>query len=261
MLKRILVVMGVLLITLAAIYTCGFGASKQKTVYLTFDDGPSINNTEQILDILKENHIHATFFINGPKKDNGVDQAAWERIITRIHAEGHTIGNHTYDHNYELVYKSADAFKATVQKLDDAVFAVTGEHTRVFRFPGGSNTGYINRESGVKGFAYSELMPWLNANGYKAFDWNVTSADAAGVDVPKLVLYTYVRKGILDSKKDRFIVLHHDSFPKTTTVQSLKSEIAWMEANQYRFDTVDHLPQSYIFGRGWTDLGKTNTSK
>jgi peptidoglycan-N-acetylglucosamine deacetylase len=65
--------------------------------YLTFDDGPSIN-TIRILDTLKQHNIRATFFVTGNNTTGSTD------IYRRIVSEGHTLGNHTYTHNFETIY-------------------------------------------------------------------------------------------------------------------------------------------------------------
>lgn len=72
-----------------------------KTCYLTFDDGPS-NNTERILDILKENGVKATFFVIG--------RSSRLELVKREKEEGHTVALHTYSHEYDDVYRSTDAF-------------------------------------------------------------------------------------------------------------------------------------------------------
>ena len=72
-----------------------------KYVYLTFDDGPS-RITKEVLDILKEENIPATFFIVGAYIEGNED------IIRRIYNEGHTIGNHSFSHKYNKIYKSSE---------------------------------------------------------------------------------------------------------------------------------------------------------
>ena len=74
--------------------------ANKKVVYLTFDDGPTPQNTEKILAILKKNNIKGTFFVIGHNSD----------MYKRIVEEGHTIALHTYSHNYKEVYASEEAF-------------------------------------------------------------------------------------------------------------------------------------------------------
>ncbi len=74
--------------------------SDNKEVYLTFDDGPSDKTTENILDVLKENDVKATFFIIGKYIEGRED------ILKRIVKEGHSLGLHTYSHNYKTIYQN-----------------------------------------------------------------------------------------------------------------------------------------------------------
>ena len=101
-----------------------------KVVYLTFDDGPTPNNTPRILEILKRNNIKATFFVIGQNPD------MYKQIVN----EGHAIAIHTYSHEYKQVYASVDAFFADLYKLRDLIKEKTGVDPKVTRFPGGSNT-------------------------------------------------------------------------------------------------------------------------
>lgn len=260
MIKRLMTVL--MLLTLAVALGAGGFAEKrskhldlsekinrQKTVYLTFDDGPSVENTDAILDVLEEEGVKATFFITGPGKEHLISKTDWSRLITRMDADGHVIGNHTYDHRYELVYKSADAFMKSVDKLDEAVYRVTGKHTTLFRFPGGSTNPYIKSHTGTNRYAERVLAVLLKQSGYKYFDWNVSSADAAVATNRTDVIISYVKKGVSENK--RCIVLHHDSSSKTTTVEALKAEIRWMKELGCSFDTLDHADGSYLFRTEW----------
>ena len=71
----------------------------QKKVYLTFDDGPS-DHTDEILDILKKNKVRATFFVVGKETEHA------KKMYRRIILEGHTLGMHSYSHNYDQIYAS-----------------------------------------------------------------------------------------------------------------------------------------------------------
>ena len=145
-------------------------SSTAKTAYLTFDDGP-LTATSQILDVLKEHDVRATFFVNG--RSNGYSLGMYKRMV----AEGHAIGNHTYSHEYDKVYSSVSGFVSEVEQLQKLVFEATGIVPEIFRFPAGSD----NRVS--FGYSGKDLMPTLtrvvNAMGMQYFDWNVTSGSAS----------------------------------------------------------------------------------
>ena len=83
----------------------------EKVVYLTFDDGPS-ENTKKILDILAEYDAKATFFITGANEQ-------CRPYIKEAYDAGHTIGLHTYTHNYDEVYESDDAYFADLEKVGE----------------------------------------------------------------------------------------------------------------------------------------------
>lgn len=103
-----------------------------KTMYLTFDDGPSEENTAAVLDILKEYNIQATFFVVGENVRRHPE------VARRIVEEGHTIGIHCNRHEYGELYESVDSYLADFREAYDAVYEVTGVEAKLFRFPGGS---------------------------------------------------------------------------------------------------------------------------
>ncbi|WDC83244.1 polysaccharide deacetylase family protein [Caloramator sp. mosi_1] len=85
-------------------------SSKVKTVYLTFDDGPSYKITNQILDVLKQKEVKATFFLIGNKVEER------KEVVKRIYYEGHSIGLHSYTHKMKQIYKSEDNFIEEMKK-------------------------------------------------------------------------------------------------------------------------------------------------
>lgn len=136
-----------------------------KTMYLTFDDGPSEENTARVLDILKERGIKATFFLIGENVRNHPEMAR------RIVAEGHTIGIHCDNHDYDKIYVSADSFIQDFETAKQTVYEITGVETKLFRFPGGSINAY---NSGVR----EEIIAEMTKRGYVYFDWNASMEDA-----------------------------------------------------------------------------------
>ncbi len=195
--------------------------SEPKTVYLTFDDGPS-DRTVEILDILKENDIKATFFIIGKEGDKKKD------ILKRMADEGHTIGIHTYSHVYSSIYDSVesylDDFYQTYKLIDDT----TGIKPEIFRFPGGS----INKYSSLD---YEEIIAEMTRRGFTYYDWNASSGDANLRTTANSVYSNTVRSS---ENKDRIILLMHDSVSKTYTVQALPSIIEYYKAQGYKFERI-----------------------
>ena len=101
----------------------------QKTVYLTFDDGPSDKVTPKILDVLKSENVKATFFIIGNQA------VSRKNILKREFDEGHTIAVHSYTHRYGEIYASEQSLLNDIDKCNEIIKSVTGEYSSVYRFP------------------------------------------------------------------------------------------------------------------------------
>lgn len=174
-------------------------------VYLTFDDGPS-ENTSEILDILKERNIKATFFVIGQEDDESKD------LYRRIVAEGHTLGMHSFSHKYDAIYKSKEAFSEDMLHLQSYLKEVTGIAPTLIRFPGGSSNGVSNVD-------IKELIRYVREQGWTYFDWNVASGDATSQVYTPDELVANVMNDVV--KYDTSVVLMHDSSAKGTTVDAL----------------------------------------
>ena len=199
-----------------------------KKVYLTFDDGPS-ENTGEILDILKEKNAKATFFVTGNNQEH-------DDMIKRAFSEGHSIGLHTYTHDYATVYASEDAYFADLQKVSDLVESITGTKSMIIRFPGGSSNTISAKY--VKGLM-TTLTKAVRDKGYQYFDWNCDSTDASGNNVPveKLV------SNATSCTANHVDILMHDTDAKDTTVQALPQIIDYYRSQGYTFKglTVDSV--------------------
>ena len=171
-----------------------------KTMYLTFDDGPSEENTGAVLDILKEHDIHATFFVVGENVRKHPE------IARRIVEEGHTIGIHCNRHSYEELYESVDSYLADFEEAYQAVYEVTGVEVELFRFPGGSINSY-NKE------VYQDIIEEMTDRGFVYFDWNASLEDAARNTTPQQLLEN-AKQSTLGRKK--VVMLAHDIVYNTT---------------------------------------------
>ena len=181
------------------------GIYKDKKVYLTFDDGPSVN-TNEILDIMAEYNVKATFFVVGDNSEFA------KKLYKRIVDEGHAIGLHSYSHDYRKIYNSLEDFDKDFTKLWDLLYDTIGFRPMIFRFPGGS-ANQVHKH-GMKDF-----IKYLNDKSVVYFDWNVLNEDATGVDYSVEELIDNVISGV--KRKNRSIVLMHDASNKKTTVDSL----------------------------------------
>jgi peptidoglycan/xylan/chitin deacetylase (PgdA/CDA1 family) len=103
-------------------------------VCLTFDDGPSPAYTSQVLQILDRLRIPATFFVIGH------NVAKHPSLLKEVHAAGHLIGNHSYDHHHGGLFGSAGYWVDQLRRTDDAIAAVTAARPRFFRPPMGFKT-------------------------------------------------------------------------------------------------------------------------
>lgn len=182
---------------------------KHTTAYLTFDDGPS-ENTSQILDILKSYDVKATFFVVGDESDEA--KALYKRIIE----EGHTLGMHSYSHQYSEIYNSVESFAKDEKKLRDLLFESTGVIPTLYRFPGGSNNLVSNIEM-------AEFIKYLNNENITYFDWNVASGDATSQNIGVDTLVNNVLNDV--EKNETSIILMHDASEKNTSVEALSAII------------------------------------
>lgn len=174
-------------------------------VYLTFDDGPSVY-TKEILDILDRYGVKATFFVVGKETDS--DKEALQEIVDR----GHTLGMHSYTHKYAEVYESVDAFAQDLTRIQDYLYETTGVKSTVYRFPGGSSNT-------VSDIDMHEFADYLDLQGVRFFDWNISSGDGGR---RLLTVETLVENCTADIEKfETSVILLHDSAAKTTTVEAL----------------------------------------
>ncbi|MGH9454193.1 MAG: polysaccharide deacetylase family protein [Terriglobia bacterium] len=199
------------------------GAAGSGCVALTFDDGPTPPYTDQILDILRESKVIATFFVNGKQVDLFPD------TLRRIQAEGHTIGNHTYSHLF-LYFKTRGRIAAEIDRTQESIEKVTGERPRLFRPP-----------YGVRWFG---LFPVLKDRQMKDIQWSNPSFDWARRNSPAKI----ARKALGDIG-DGSVILMHDGcgsgdpgrVDRSRTVAALPSVIAGVKQAGLRFVSVDEF--------------------
>ena len=202
------------------------------TIYLTFDDGPS-PRTPEILQILKEKNIKATFFVVG---QNDEQSLKWMRDIVN---EGHTIGMHTYSHEYKKIYDSVESYLDDMYKLYTQIKETTGVAPTVFRFAGGSINAYNSAIS-------QEIISEMLRRGFVPFDWNISSEDAASTPPAAAVITDSVTRQA--QKVNRGVVLMHDSDYKYTTVAALPQVIDNLAEQGFTFSNISPQTQPVLFG-------------
>lgn len=206
-------------VTVEAVKQTATTSSGNKVVYLTFDDGPGAH-TQQLLDILDKYNVKVTFFVTNVN-------SGYENMIAKEAAAGHTVAIHSASHDYKKIYSSVDAYFADLNEMSDIIYAQTGQRPKLIRFPGGSsNTVSLKYCSGIM----TTLTKAVTDQGYKYFDWNVSSGDAGGTTSTEEV-YQNVVNGMKSHNVS--VVLQHDI--KGFSVNAVERIIQWGLANGYTF--------------------------
>ncbi|MFF8367709.1 polysaccharide deacetylase family protein [Streptomyces lydicus] len=185
---------------------------KAKCVALTFDAGPS-ENTDRLLDILKKEQVHATFFMLGK---NHVDKRPAE--VKRIDAEGHELANHTWSHQILTEIDPAEA-KRELSRVQDAVHKITGKTPRLMRPPQGRTDGEVSRVSKELGLA--QVL------------WSVTAKDYQTNDS------ALITKRVLEQTERDGIILLHDIYKGT--VPAVPGILKELKKRGYTVVTVSQL--------------------
>ncbi len=197
------------------------GTYKSGVIYLTFDDGPSNVTTGEILDVLKEEGVKATFFVT----NNGPDY-----LIKRMYDEGHTVALHTATHNYATVYNSVDSYFNDLSIVSNRVKRITGQVSKIIRFPGGSSNTVSRRyQVGIMSTLVNDVLN----QGYRYYDWNIDSQDAVGAN--RNQVYQNVTSAL--SKNKMNMVLMHDI--KTATRDAIRDIIHYGKDHGYTFERID----------------------
>lgn len=204
-------------------------------IALTFDDGPDPVWTPQILDILKEKGVTATFFIVG---ENG---QANPRLVKRIVDEGNLIGNHSFTHPNlaEVPRQVTDLELNTTQRL---IESLTGRSTRLFRAPYFGDAEPRNSD---------ELIPTVQAQnlGYISVglhldpdDWKLINDDGSRHTADQIVEEVVTAAAVTTPEERGEVVLLHDSGgDRSETVKALPKLIDELRARGYQFTTVADL--------------------
>lgn len=194
----------------------------QKVAYLTFDDGPSPNNTPRILDTLKKYDIKATFFIIGKNAEKNPE------LLIRERDEGHEIAIHSYCHVESIIYKNPEAYLKDIAQCSDIIKNIVGEkgyRNHLIRFPGGS--AEVNH-----GFAEA-----IAKAGYTFVDWNALLGDA---EKPGMMPPGYLmnRLETTAAGHNHVIILMHDAAAKKTTADTLPAVIDYLKAQGFSFKQI-----------------------
>ena len=227
----------------------GNDVSKDKVIYLTFDDGPIVNYTHSmeiynttgdLLDILDEYGVKATFFITGYQMIKSDRSEYVLDIINR----GHILACHSSTHALENIYASKSNFVSDIKRYENELINIIGEEKynslgKYLRFPGGTNNAYIKTDA--------EALEYINAArelGYAVYDWTALTGDAEGNDNAQSFIAT-LKSGLAKAKNNDLdlIVLMHDKY---STKEALPQILDFLISEGYYFDTIDNCPE-YTF--------------
>ncbi len=195
--------------------------SPQKTAYLTFDDGPTAN-TEKILDVLAQYGAKATFFVLGETAERNPE------ILRRIFNEGHTIGNHSYNHDYDEVYGTREEFINELTKWEEVVGDIIGYDNivKLLRFPGGSKDEWK--------YIYRNIAAEM---GYKFVDWTALNGDADSKPFSRERCMEEIKKYCTDTGD--VVILMHDSAKKTITAEMMPQILDYLLSEGYTFKRIE----------------------
>ena len=207
---------------------------KGKVVFLTFDDGIDPTLTPQVMSILKEYGVHATFFHIG----NTITQENAD-ILKRQITEGHAIANHSLSHNFNLLYPgrvpNQSQIVSEVNQTNANFQAILGKDfkTRIFRYPGG-HMSWQGLESTDHALAKEDIQ-WI--------DWNMLCGDAEPLSVRPTTSESMM--AYMDDSQKYFpettvkVVLMHDTAGKELTVQTLPQIIEYFKNQGYTFGVLE----------------------
>ncbi|PKM90890.1 MAG: polysaccharide deacetylase family protein [Firmicutes bacterium HGW-Firmicutes-12] len=194
------------------------GSQKAKKVALTFDDGPDSVYTPQMMDILKEYNVKATFFLIGNRAH------LFPEVVKRMVNEGHVVANHSMTHA-NIAKLSKDKVYQEIKQAEDALYKIIGYRTALFRSPYGS----LN----------SEQVKQIGSYNYKVIAWNVDSLDWKSLSAEQ------VKYNILENAKEGSVILQHSSGSLeedlTGSVAALPEVIKILKKDGYEFVTIPEL--------------------
>ena len=185
----------------------------QPYIAMTFDDGPSAENTPRLLEMLKQRNIKATFFLIGQNVASNPD------LVRRILAEGHEIGNHSWTHP-QLSKLSDDRVTAEITQTQDAIKDASGFTPTLLRPPYGAITPR-QREWIESRFGLNIIL-W----SVDPFDWKRPGASV-------------ITQRILSQTRPGAIILSHDIHKQT--VDAMPATLDALIAKGYKFATVSQL--------------------
>lgn len=205
----------------------------KKTVYLTFDDGPSPGTTNEILKVLKNNNIKATFFVVGSNiREN-------KSVLNNINESGMSIMPHADIHDYNKIYSSSKTYFDDLRDCENTISSLTGKSNYKFiRMPGGSDNTVASKN------VLTEIKSRIiNSNKYYV-DWSLDTGDTETTQAEVAFIESRIREygGLYKVE----VVLMHDLQNKITTIEALQATIDFYKERDYEFKTLDNINNDEI---------------
>ena len=202
----------------------GFGDTSKKVIYLTFDEGYENGYTPSILDTLKKNDVHVTFFVTKPFVTGSFKGVADADLLKRMIKEGHLIGNHSVHHKSMPTFTNETTFDAEITGVEKAVNSIPGcKMSKYFRPPEGT---------------FSELSLYYTQKlGYKSIFFTLAHEDYNADKQPDPEA---AKKMLLKNTRGGMICLLHAM--SKTNANILDSLIKEWKNRGYVFKTLDDLP-------------------
>ncbi|RQD73381.1 MAG: LysM peptidoglycan-binding domain-containing protein [Candidatus Syntrophonatronum acetioxidans] len=194
------------------------GSFHTRTLALTFDDGPDGRYTPQVLDVLKEYQVPATFYLMGSRAERHPE------VVKRIVEEGHVIGNHSWSHP-DLRRLSKERLIEEILKTESILEKITGLKTALMRPPYGG----VNKE----------ILKTMKSLEYRVINWSVDSVDWRDREVDQILLNT-----LPDTNNGGILLFHSaggEGQSMAATVEVLPELINTLRFMGYNFVTVDEL--------------------
>lgn len=197
--------------------------SDVKRAFLTFDDGPS-SVTPEILDVLKQENVKATFFVLGSRVET------MPNMVKRMYEEGHYVASHGFSHVYSQIYSSPQAVLDEYNECNDKIknaIGVPEYNSHLFRFPGGLVGG---KYAEVK----EQAKELLSQNEILSVDWNALTGDAETNDLS--IDFELSRLHETIENKNSVVILMHDAPVKSVTADALPQIITTLREQGYEFE-------------------------
>jgi len=203
-----------------------------KTVFLTFDDGPS-TGTDELLEVLRKHGVKGTFFVNGKSNRVLTDR------LKHIANEGHAIGMHSYSHRYNVIYENMENFLDDFYRNFLYIKAETGKAPEILRFPGGSiNIFNIS--------TYQSVVAEVLRRGFIYYDWNVSAGDAIGGATTQSIIDNVIN-GVRLCWGPAIVLMHDNGKP--ALINALSTIIETLANEGYEFRILDNSikPPMFIY--------------